>query len=459
MIPTGYYDRKFNPKGTFPVITVCDGSPQDRQKSPWANTWTSQDNTAPLEVALAVDYNNNGVRDEDEPIISQGREPFDDVGADKLASKDEPGYEAGVNEDPAGDDYDPQYNPNGTEGNGMYDDGEPFEDVGIDGVAETKDSPYDTGEADGKFTMSKGLTRFFDRDSRSIIGQRSTPAGGKLDDNAFHRIDLWTDGGIRDLFNSHVAAQHLAGSMAARGRATSYFTNGLTMPGQEGRNAFVPQAMRWDDMPGSVMFRYGPIDPTEDALKQGSGQHVGTIAELAQRLQTALYYISSRWPDAPKSFVEEAQGDPAPGVEKCVLLGNCSYEFTDSRGRKGPVQVNLPPGYGHSKLQDVRYPVIYLLHGYGQTPEDLGAAILFLANWMNSSLDSSGTRLAKAIIVYVDGRCREDANGNAECIRGTFYADSPRPTGVKLDSWFAELMQDIDSRYRTMGESEIDWTE
>ena len=61
--------------------------------------------------------------------------------------------------------------------------------------------------------------------------------------------------------------------------------------------------------------------------------------------------------------------------------------FTDKRGRIGPVTVNLPPGYRNDANKDVRYPVIYMMHGYGQTPEDLGAAIIFIGNWMNSGAD------------------------------------------------------------------------
>ena len=68
---SGYYDDEFNPKGTFPVITVCDGSAQDSALSPYANTWKPENNNKPLELALAVDYNGNGVRDLNEPLLRQ----------------------------------------------------------------------------------------------------------------------------------------------------------------------------------------------------------------------------------------------------------------------------------------------------------------------------------------------------------------------------------------------------
>jgi hypothetical protein len=455
-----FYDREFNPKGKWPVITVCDGSPQKKQLSPYANTWTDEGNNKPLEVALAVDFNGNGKRDLNEPIIRQGHEPWSDVGLDGLSSKDEPGYMPGVNDDPSGDDFDPQYNPTGTERDGRYQEGEPYDDFGLDGVDGTKDSPYDVGEGDGKFTTSKGLKRFWDMDAHSVARQWTTPPAGDFDDAAQKRLDVWLDGGTRDLFNFSVSAQYLTGALAARGRAASYFTDLQRLPGQtKDMKYFTPQRVSWLDTPNTVLHRYGRIDPTPSELNDGSGQHVGPADEIAGRLQSALYYIGSRWPDAPRTQVYRSTDDPAPGAPKCEVLGTCTFSYKDSRGREGPVTVNLPPGYAHASLQGVRYPVIYMLHGYGQTPEDLGAAIIFLSNWMNSGLDSYATRLPRAILVYVDGRCRTGPDGSAECVRGSFYADSPRENGGKLESFFVDLMDEVDKRYRTMGPSEVEWEE
>jgi hypothetical protein len=134
-----------------------------------------------------------------------------------------------------------------------------------------------------------------------------------------------------------------------------------------------------------------------------------------------------------------------------------------------------------------------MLHGYGQTPEDLGAAIIFINNWMNNP---GASRLPKAILVYVDGRCRVttarpsasaarqrggtrevvaradglDTNyrrcrcrtaddGKAECIRGNFFTDSARDGGMMAESWWLELMDEIDTRYRTMAPTEVTWQE
>ncbi|HHH29542.1 MAG TPA: hypothetical protein ENK57_14510, partial [Polyangiaceae bacterium] len=149
---TNYYDDEYNPDGTFPVITFCDGATQRPEHTPYSNWWTDQNNRFPMDVALAVDYNGNGVRDEMEPVIRNGHEPWDDWGPDATPSELEPGYDPVTNQDPAGDDYHPRYNPTGLEGDMRWQPGEPYRDHGLDGVDGTNDSPYDWGEDDGEFT-------------------------------------------------------------------------------------------------------------------------------------------------------------------------------------------------------------------------------------------------------------------------------------------------------------------
>jgi hypothetical protein len=440
---------------------VCDGSAQDSTLSPYANTWKPEGNDKPLELALAVDYNGDGKRDLNEPILRQGYEPYEDHGTDGVASATEAGYQAGVNEDPAGDDWHPQYNPTGTEGNMRFDEGEPYQDVGLDGVANTSTSPYDWGEGNGTFDYAPGYRTFLERDSRTVLEQHPLGTHAKpFDDEAMSRLDMWTDGGTRDLFNFSVDALALAGAWSGRNRVVHLYTESQNIPGQNRSDPqdFAAGHMDWTAIPSGVMLRYGKIDPGQKDIDNGSGQHVGTPDEITRRLQTALYYIGSRWPNAPRGLDEPSNTDPSPDAEDCEVTGGCEFQFTDSRGRAGPVAVTVPPGYAHIGNKDKRYPVIFLMHGYGQTPEDLKAAIIFLANWMNFGGDSSATRLPKAIMVYVDGRCRPGAE-EAECIRGTFYTDSVRDKGPKMEGWFLELMDEIDKRYRTLAPTEIEWTQ
>lgn len=461
---SNYYDDEYNPDGTFPVITFCDGSQQQEALSPWSNTWVDAGNDSPMEVALAVDYNGNGKRDELEPVIRSGHETWDDWGTDGTPSAMETGY-GPDNQDPAGDDYDPQYNPTGTEGDHRFQAGEPYRDFGLDGVAGTKSSPFDHGEGDGKFTVAPGLQRMWDYDPHSIARNWPSAAAAPFDDEALRRLDLWTDGGTRDLFNFAVAARHLAGTFLARGRTTAFYSN-FNMPlglDPANPNGYNPGRVLYEDLPGVVYMRYGHDEPTAQHIEDGSGQHVGTANEVTARLQSALYFIGSRWPDAPSALSPSTAEDPAEGIDTCQVIGNCNFTFTASDGRTGPVAISLPPGYGHKDLQNERYPVIYMLHGYGMKPEDLQAAIVFLKNWMNGATDSQHRRLKKAILVYVDGRCRapegKDGKLHAECIRGSFFTDSIRPDGPQMDRWWLELVDEIDKRYRTMGESTVEWTD
>ncbi len=46
-----------------------------------------------------------------------------------------------------------------------------------------------------------------------MVDPKNVP-GGELSDEALARIDVWTDGGTRDLFNFSVDAQHLVGGFA-----------------------------------------------------------------------------------------------------------------------------------------------------------------------------------------------------------------------------------------------------
>ncbi len=119
-----FYDDEYNPDGRYPVITFCDGgrSPVD------VGTWNGSVGGYPVEITMAVDRNANGRRDAGEPVIRNFSEPYRDVGNDRLANRDEPGYDAATNPDPSGDDYDRQYNPSGTETNYLRDAMEPYDD-------------------------------------------------------------------------------------------------------------------------------------------------------------------------------------------------------------------------------------------------------------------------------------------------------------------------------------------
>lgn len=461
---TGFYDRRYNPDGSLPVIKFCDGTAQPGFPGKWA-----PGGKRPLEMALAVDLNKNGKRDEGEPVIVQPHEPFSDFGKDGKASKDEAGYDPVANPDPAGDDYDPQYNPLGAEGNKIWDEGEPFEDLGLDGVKcpTAGACKYDFGEGNGKFDVSTGLANFFARDARLQIEKHpfsKDPAGGPWTDQALENLDFYSDGGIRDIFNWGAVGYHYFGGFLSKNRPAAYYNDWEHLPNISIKNCpagipsdcFDPKDVDWSALGKTVYLRYGDIDAKQRLIEKGDGQHVGYTDQVLRRVQTGLFYIGSRWPDADKKYAEDPpdRDDPTP----CAGTKSCTYNFTDTRGRGGPVTVILPPGYHSEASQGLKYPTVYFLHGYGQTPEDLQAFVLLVSPLMGHGLSSRATRLEKMIMVFVDGRCRGDAK-DPECVRGTFYVDSLKEKGPKMDAYFLDLMKHIEGKYRTMGPSEVEVTE
>ena len=473
---TNYFDDEYNPDGSLPVIAFCDGNQDPNGVTPYVNTWAPGGDKS-VNLGLAVDLNKNGIRDQGEPIIRSGHEPYDDCGPDKLCDLQEPGYDAETNPDPNQDDYDYQLNPTGTEGNHRFDEGERYLDYGLDGVPNTagRHVAGDPGEGDGKFTESIGLANFYANDAHGILSRRVTNVpGGPVTDAALKRIDILSDGGVRDLFNFAADANHLTGQIYGRLgadglplRSVAFYNGFHFLPGEpQDPKFFTAGDIRWADVAEMPSVRYGDVDASRAFVESsGDGQHVGSVSQLLYRLETAFFFAGKRWPDADRRRTTETHdGTPATttinelGID-CEIAARCEKIFTGKRsGRTGPIAISLPPGYALKETvdQNVRYPVLYVLHGYGQDPRDLEAVAAIMNNFMNGSDRSYATRLPKMIIAYVDGRCRVRADGKPECIRGTFYMNSARPDGSQLDDWFEEVNEYIDKNYRTMPPSDID---
>ena len=453
---TGYYDKRFNPDGALPVIRFCDGANKPENAGVWA-----PGGNEPVEVVAAVDLNKNGARDEGEPVITQAAEPYDDLGDDGKASKDEPGYDPVSNPDPSGDDYDYQYNPLGNEGNHHHDAKERFDDVGLDGVPcpTAGTCVYDTGEGNGKFDQSTGLNTFQARDGRSqIVGWSPAPVGGQWTDAALDDLDFYSDGGIRDIFNWGEVGNHYAGAFAARNRPLVYFNNWKYLPNVDttDNDLFDQKTVDWSALPKATYLRYGDIDANTRLIQKGDGQHVGYPDQVVRRIETALFYIGSRWPDADTKYAEDPpdSDNPVP----CAGTNACTFDFSAKDGRTGPTTVIVPPGYNDPANKDMHYPVVYFLHGYGQTPEDLKALVLLVSPLMGQGLSSSATRLQKMIMVFVGGRCRGTGD-KGECVNGTFYVNSVRPGGPQIDNYFMDLIQYVDGHFRTLAPKDLDVTE
>lgn len=111
--------------------------------------------------------------------------------------------------------------------------------------------------------------------------------------------------------------------------------------------------------------------------------------------------------------------------------------------------VVLPPGYDAPENRDARYPVVYILHGYGQEPRDLAATVLLTSAFMATG------GLQKMIFVYPDGKCYL-----GECKKANWYVDQPPgPDGVTKFAYeksVLELIDHVDRTYRTKPEAMLE---
>ncbi len=439
-----FYDREFNPNGTAPVITFCDGG--DSTTLGLGVYDPSLPQTDPAELVLAVDLNNNGKRDPGEPVITNAYEPFSDVGSDGLADKDEPGYDPVTNPDPNHDDYHYLRNPLGTEGNGNYDPGEPFEDVGLDGVAGTcqaGDTPpmgvsncYDYGEGNGKWDLSPNVARWYASD----LGQELAA----LTDDQRNHMAMWFDGGIRDFLNASVSSNQAIGQALGKyelpfGVYDSFA--GLVAGATDATYDFTDIA--WADIPKLGYLRYGNPDASAQDISNGDGRHVGTANQIIYRIETAFAYVDQHLPD----------GDRDDSDDGGVSMPDLSFT-SPTTNRVSPFALYLPPGYNDPANANKRYPVVYVLHGYGQQPSDLVALSSVIATHMIAT-QPLATRIQKFIMVFVDGRCRPGSDGvpvpatGDGCEEGTFFLDAPLGGTARMETNLLDLMDYVDATYRT----------
>jgi hypothetical protein len=384
-ISSGFFDAEYNPDGRLPVIAFCDGEDGD----PPGDFDDAVPHGEPVEVLYAVDVNGNGRRDRDEPILRQTSEPYDDVGCDGVPSRDEPGFDAVARPDPAGDDYDWYRNPLGTEGNWRRDAcGEPFRDVGLDGVAGTPqaaDGGFDFGEGNGRFDDNPNYARFLERNPGDLF--RALPPAERA------RLRFWVDAGIRDVFNFATAGDHFAGQLQAAGENVRiYDDHAKLLPPDRDRPVYFPDAARPDpfgERGRHVFVRYGDPDADAHALAEGDGAHVGTPTQAINRFMTMLDWVLRRWPD----------GDYAPVPPPFAREDRVVFFDSPRFGKRYRYGISLPPGYGRPENAEKRYPLLLILHGYGQGPEDLPVTGTLLAGQMAAGA------WQKAIIAFPEGFC------------------------------------------------------
>ena len=383
-----FFDDEYNPRAEFSVIAFCDGEDGDPR-----GVLESAPGSTPIEVGLAVDVNGNGVRDLHEPVIRNLSEPYDDVGCDGISSADEVGYDAVQNPDPASDDYDWYRNPTGREGNFVYDDcsgtAEPYRDFGLDGVDATPqfaDGGFDFGERNGQFDYNPNVSKYLERNPGFLY--RNLPPEARA------RLRFWTDGGLRDLFNFAIDGAHLTGHLQGAGDNVRVYNDFPSLLRDRGAGAFpfFPDATRKDafgQMGNSLFITYGNPDADAIDISLGDGAHVGTVPQALNRFMGFFDWIHNRWPGGDYTPVYGA----FEREDKVVFFDSAHF------GKRFRYGISLPPGYGVPENAGVRYPVLLVLHGYGQGPEDLPVTGALLASQM------AGGAWQKSIVVFPEGFC------------------------------------------------------
>jgi hypothetical protein len=513
------FNAEFNPEGKYDVVTFCDGQapiwycndaarthvdfcqastlgvaaddpsyPQTFCNSVGATSYSQAGNNSdenwdlfyarkgvydpcypqktPASFGLAVDYNGNHKRDYFEPVIINGHERFSDVGTDGCADAQEDGKGGctgtNMSGDPNHDNFDPAKNPLGTEGDWKWEPGEPYEDNGLDGVPNTGDY----GEANGQYDDGPNRQNWFAYDFRTNY-QSWTPQERQS-------INVYTDGGLRDVFNFGLSGEMMASIVKAYDpNGYGLFMDYLSLPDPSGKNwssGFDATALNFTKLPTNFSVVYGNANATVTQVRQGDGDHVGTPAEVIDRFETWIEWTSHLWQPVmmtlyPKDFDNGAPVPiSTPGETQDVIYNPKALEYAPRN-----FDIALPPGYNDPKNADKRYPVVSLGHGYGMDPD--GMANL---SAITGALMSSGT-VIPMIIIFPSGKCcfrtpngtldcREvNEEGTAlshlpgyvsECDTGTFYVNSQgSTTGGPIaygDSLF-ELFDYVDAHYRTLG--------
>jgi hypothetical protein len=476
-IEEGFYDDEYNPDGDLPVIMFCDGlSNQDRtlefdrycyldenEQPDEANEGLypgGENQREPVVIGWAVDENGNGIRDFGEPVIRNYYEPFDDVGVDGLPDADEDGYDADTHPDPSDDNYDYWTNPTGTEGNWLYDEGEPWDDFGLDGVEDTAqldDGGYDYGEGNREFDYNPNLeVLLMERDPHHNAYEMSR--------EDWDNLTIYTDAGVRDLFNFEVSTNQFVGAVAANGENVRIYDGFFSLANLDPEeDSYRFAEVNYGEVGDHVYLRYGSLDASAEDICFGDGKHVGTVPQIANRLLTLLGFVTSRFPEGDTTtltppyptpsgdyrFYSEALGaweqysiilppghewyacnDSNDNDEDGLQDGDdpdCMHGMDNSEGpglgdplcsdgidNDADGLMDFPEDDGCTSADDTsewpadhplrlsNFPVVYLLHGYGQTPDELRATVVPFAAFM------AGGIWQKVIVVYPDGFCGDN---------------------------------------------------
>jgi S-formylglutathione hydrolase len=161
----------------------------------------------------------------------------------------------------------------------------------------------------------------------------------------------------------------------------------------------------------------------------------GDLGTAARRLALALLLAGCAGAGPPGAAAPTAHHGRVvvDTLQSSYLAGN---PLGDSPARE--LRVYLPPGYGTATR---RLPVVYLLHGFGGSPEQWTGERFQVAAAMDSLIASG--RIQPLILVIPDGH---------NALGGSFFADAAA-TGRWGSYLEEEVVTHVDARYRTLATS------
>jgi hypothetical protein len=265
---------------------------------------------------MLADLNSDGIYDVGDGIVVNFSEPFTDSN-DNLV-------------------YEPEL-------------GETFDDFGLDGVAGT----HDYGEGNGRFDYDPDRANWIAEDPLTRM------AGRAAADIRTQRI--YMDVGTRDEFGFARHYDNFIAMLQSKGLPVDV------------RNGFSSNCAAVPSLPQQyLLIRYDgghvgipEADDIEDELLHGN---VCGPLIVWQRLLTMLAYMDASFPDGFKGPGNVEIGDPDPrGDIMETHIASPALGTIDGSAVMRPVVIYRPPAYFHT---DRTFPIVYILGGYGQSPDD-----------------------------------------------------------------------------------------
>jgi hypothetical protein len=236
-----------------------------------------------------------------------------------------------------------------TNGNGVYDEGEPFSDFGLDGVP----GSGDFGEGNGRFDYDPDRANWLAEDPLTRLEGRAVA------DIATQRI--YMDVGTQDEFGF---GKHYDNFV------TMLQSKGLTV---DTRNDFPANCVTVAKLPQQyLLIRYvgghTGIPEADDVTNNLLNGDVCGSLPIWQRLLTMISYMDSSFPDGfnGPGNLKITDLDPRGDIMKTQITSP-ALRTGSGTAPEQPVLIYRPPAFFHTTRS---FPIVYILGGYGQAPDD-----------------------------------------------------------------------------------------